>query len=117
MQIVHDKERRRCDSECPPDFRLPGLGVLGAARAMASAVWSGAISVFSACRSLRYLIRSVAISVAGGSGQPNGMAKRNLIGRGPQMDEVVAAIVALASGAGGFTTATNLILDGGELAL
>jgi NAD(P)-dependent dehydrogenase (short-subunit alcohol dehydrogenase family) len=62
-------------------------------------------------------IRSVAISIGGRFGDEGGLTRRNLIGRKADLDEVVGVIVASASKAGGFLTATNLVVDGGELAV
>lgn len=62
-------------------------------------------------------IRSIALSVGGRDGQPGGVLKRNLIGRQVHIDEVVGTLVALSSKAGGFVTANNFVLDGGELAV
>ena len=62
-------------------------------------------------------IRSVAISVGGRFGSELAPAKRNLVGRQADIEEVVGSIVVAASKAGGFLTATNLVVDGGELAI
>ena len=62
-------------------------------------------------------IRSVAISISGRFGGEDSSAKRNLIGRQADVDELVGAIIFAASKAGGFLTATNVLIDGGELAI
>lgn len=87
-----------------------------APRAMASAAGL-ALSQSLALAGAADGIRSVAISVGGRFGSEGGSCKRNLIGRQADVDEVVGAIVVAASKAGGFLTATNLVVDGGELAI
>ena len=85
-------------------------------RAMASAAglaFSQSLALAGAAEG----IRSVAISIGGRFGDEGGLTRRNLIGRKADLDEVVGVIVASASKAGGFLTATNLVVDGGELAV
>lgn len=87
-----------------------------APRAMASAAGL-ALSQSLALEGAVDGIHSVTISLGGRFGDDGGLTKRNLLGRQAHIDEVIGAIVAVASKAGGFLTATNLVVDGGELAI
>lgn len=120
----------RIAQACRPSMMARGGGVIvnlhpvcaswpaagDAPRAMASAAGL-ALSQSLALAGAAEGIRSVAISVGGGFGSELAPAKRNLVGRQADIEEVVGSIVVAASKAGGFLTATNLVVDGGELAI